>query len=263
MMINDFSFPRLEFNKKNIIYSIAAGVLYLFFLVINLPAKIVLSSVNLPTNLVLSSVSGSIWSGGSKNVKYSGIELGSMKWQVHPLNILLGEVSANISIINNKQYVNTEVILSSSGKIELEETRFLINLSTLQPLTYGMPFSYLGKASGYFPVSFFKKNEYVGINGKLSLSSIELISPQHQTFGDFIIDFRAEKEGATSGQIKDNGGSLDLLGQLTLNKDGQFNVSAKLAAREAGSSLEQMLSFLGKKDASGRVSLSSNLKLWR
>ena len=263
MMINKFSFPSLEINKKNIQYSIAAVVLYLFFLVINLPAKVVLSSISLPNNLVLSSISGSIWSGRAKNTKYSGIELGTIKWQLHPQNILLGEVSADISIINDKQYVNTEVVLSSSGKIELAETRFLINLSTLQPLIYGMPFSYSGKASGYFPVSFFKKNEYVGINGKLSLSNIELISPQHQTFGDFIIDFRAEKEGATSGKVKDSGGKLNLSGQLTLKKDGQFNASAKLAAREAGSSLEQMLSFLGKKDASGRVSLNSNFKLWR
>ena len=126
-----------------------------------------------------------------------------------------------------------------------------------------MPFSYAGKASGYFPVSFFHKNNFVGLNGKLSLTSMEMISPQHQSFGDFIVDFRAEKEGATSGKIKDGGGELNLTGQLMLKKNGQFNFSAKLAARETGSSLEKTLSFLGRKDASGRVQVNNNFKLWQ
>ena len=235
----------------------------MFFLITNIPATVILSSVTLPDNVKLSSISGSIWSGKARQFKISGIDMGSINWELNPLNLIIGELSADVSIVNNKQYINTEVSLSSSGKIELEETRFLIDLSSLQPLIYGMPFSYTGKASGYFPVSFFHKNSYVGLNGKLSLTSMEMISPQRQSFGDFIVDFRAEKEGATSGKIKDSGGELNLTGQLMLKKNGQFNFSAKLAARESGSSLEKTLSFLGRKDASGRVKVHSDFKLWQ
>lgn len=261
MKIN-YSLPAFDFNKKNIKVILIVIFLYLFFLIINLPANVVLSVINLPENITVTSISGTVWSGKARQVKVSGIDLGSVNWELHPLNLIIGELSADVSIINNKQYIKTQLNFSSSGKIELEETRFLIDLSSLQPLTYGMPFSYTGKASGYFPVSFFHKNNHVGITGKLSLSNMEIISPQHQSFGDFVIDFRPEKEGATSGQIKDSGGLLNITGQLTLNKNGQFSLSAKLAAREAGSSLEQMLSFLGKKDASGRVQLNSSFKLW-
>lgn len=263
MMKINYSLPGFSFNRKNIQYILIIIALYLFFLVIRLPATVILSSVTLPNNIKLSSVSGTIWSGEIKQLKVSGIDLGSIKWELHPLNLILGELSADVSVVKNKQYINTEVTLSYSGKIELEETRFLIDLSSLQPLTYGMPFSYAGKASGYFPISFFHKNNYVGLNGKLSLTNMQMISPQRQSFGDFIIDFRAEKEGATSGKIKDSGGALDISGQLMLKKHGQFNFSAKLAAREAGSSLEKALSFLGRKDESGRIQLNSNFKLWR
>ena len=234
----------------------------MFFLITNLPASVVISSVSLPKNISLSSVSGTIWSGKAGNLTLSGINLGSVKWNLHPLNLILAELSADISILNNTQYINTELKLSYSGKVELQETRFSIDLTSLQPLTYGMPFSYSGKISGYFPVSYFYKNNYVGLNGKLSLSTIEMISPQQQYFGDFTVDFRAEKEGATSGKIKDSVGVINLNGQLMLKKDGEFNLSAKLAAREKGSSLEKMLDFLGKKDASGRVNFNSNFKLW-
>lgn len=254
-----FSFSYAKKHTKTILIVIA---LYLFFLVTTLPASVVLSAINFPKNITLSSISGTIWSGNVRQLHVSGVALGSVNWELHPLNLIIGELSADVSIINNQQYINTQFNLSSSGRIELEDTRFLIDLSSLQPLTYGMPFSYAGKVSGYFPVSFFKNNDYVGINGKLSLNDIRMISPQRQSFGDLIIDFRAEKEGATSGKIKDSGGLLNATGQLTLNKDGQFNLSMKLAAREAGSSLEKMLSFLGKKDASGRFALNSNFKIW-
>lgn len=261
MKIN-YSLPKLSFNKKNIQYILIVIALYLFFLMINLPASVVFSFITLPNNVKLSSISGTLWSGKASRLNVSGIDLGSLKWELHPLNLIIGELSADVSVVNNKQYINTEVSLSFSGKIELEETRFSIDLTSLQPLIYGMPFSYAGKASGYFPISFFHKNEYIGLNGKLSLTSMEMLSPQRQPFGDFVIDFRAEKEGATSGKIKDSGGVLNMSGQLMLKKNGQFDFSAKLAARETGSSLEKVLSFLGKKDATGRVQIKSTIKLW-
>ena len=237
-------------------------IVYLFFLIINLPANIALSLIHLPRNISLSSVSGTFWSGYIKSVRYSGVEIGSASWELHPLYLIVGELSADVSVVNNEHYINSQLNISPSGRIQLEETRFLFDLSLLQPLTYGMPFSYAGKVSGYFPVSFINKNDYVGINGKLSIDNIEMISPQRQPFDGIMIDFRAEKEGATSGKIKDNDGQLDIDGQLTINKHGQLNISAKLATREAGSSLENVISFLGRKDSRGRVQLTGKFNLW-
>lgn len=258
----NFSLPDFISNNKNIKATLIVVGLYLFFLVINLPANIVLSLFTLPDNIKFTSVTGTVWSGKVKKLNYAGIDLGSADWELHPLHLILGELNADISFVNRKQYIQSAVSLSPSGKIELEETRFLIDLSSLQPLTYGMPFSYAGEASGYFPSSYFHKNNYVGINGKLSLNNIQMISPQQQSFGNFSIDFRAEKEGATSGTIKDNSDVLELSGRILLNKKGNLNFSAKLAANQAGSSLERVISFLGPKDTSGRIQLNSNLSLW-
>lgn len=250
------------FERINIKTALAFAALYLTFLIANLPASIVLSNITLPNNVVLTAVSGTIWSGRAQRINVTSIDIGTVDWKLSPFSLIFGELSADISIVNDKQYLTTEINLSASGKIKLEETRFSIDLSSLAPLTYGMPFSYSGKASGYFPISFFQKNNFIGLNGKLSLSGIKIISPQEQHFGDFVIDFRAEKEGATSGKIKDNGGELSLTGQLSLNKNGQLNSSIKVAARNEGSALENMLSYLGKKDTSGYIQLNNNIKLW-
>ncbi len=222
-----------------------------------------MSWVKLPSNVTLLSLSGTIWSGKARQVRVSGIELGSMSWDVHPFNFLMGELSIDVWIKNNNQYIQSKIIMASSGKVTLEDTKFKIKLALLAPLTYGMPVSYNGTASGYFPISFFLKNNYVGINGKLSLSGIELISPQRQYFGDFTVDFRTEKAGASSGKIKDVAGELLVNGAITINKNGLLNLSAKIAARETGSSIDQMLPFFGKKDEGGRIQLNNNFQLWR
>ena len=57
---------------------------------------------------------------------------------------------------------------------------------------------------------------------------MEIISPQRQSFGDFVVDFRAEKEGATSGRIKDSGGQLSVDGKLNLSKNGQFKITLSI-----------------------------------
>lgn len=258
------NFPAINFSffKRNIKTISAVVGLYLFFLIINFPASVILSNIILPANITIASVAGTVWSGSIERLKVSSLDVGSVRWELNPLSLVIGELSADVFIVNNKQYINSEVNISPSGKVKLEETSFSIDLSSLAPLTYGMPFSYSGKASGYFPVSFFHKNNYVGINGKLSLAKIKMISPQQQSFGDFVIDFRAENQGATSGKITDSGGELKVDGQLNLTKKGMASISAKLAAREVGGTLENVLSFLGQKDASGRVQLNSSVKLW-
>ena len=261
-MKNTLSLPQISINKINIKYVFLVFSLYISFLIIDLPASILVSNITLPKNVKVTSVSGTVWSGKIRKLDYSGINLGSLNWELNPLYLLIGEISADVVIIKDEQHFKSEVTFSSSGKIELEETRIEFNLSTLQPLTYGMPFSYSGHVSGYFPVSYIYKNNYVGVNGKLSLLNIEMISPQQQSFGDFSIDFRAEKDGATSGEIKDSGGELNIDGQLSLSKNGQLNIVTKLAANDKNSSLEKVISFLGRKDSSGRVLLNSKLMLW-
>ena len=263
MMNIKYLAKKISLDKTKIKYVLIFFVAYVFFLITTLPASVAFTIISLPQNIKLTSLSGTVWSGKAKQIKISGIDLGAVKWELHPFHFLLGELSADVQVKNKNQYIKSEINISSSGKISLEETRFQIELSSLAPLTYGMPVSYSGAVSGYLPVSFFDKNNYVGLNGKVSLSSIELISPQPQYFGNFTVTLRAEKEGATSGIIKNVGGELLVDGELKLTKAGKFNLSAKLSARTKNSSLDQMLSFFGHKNKSGHVQLNNTIQLWK
>ena len=251
-------FLALRNNQK---YIVSAILLYLFFLIYSLPASFALLFIQLPKNIVLSSVSGTVWSGQARQVKYSSVNFGLLKWQIQPLHMLTGKLAANISLRNGKQFIRSEISIGLSGAIELEETRFLIDIESLQPLTYGMPFSYAGQLAGDFPVSFIHKNHYLQFTGQLELNDLKLTSPQAQSFGDINIDFSAQKDGSSSAQIKDAGGPLSISGKLSLNKNARLTLAAKLSARETGGSLDQLISILGKKDQSGRVQLNTQFQL--
>lgn len=256
------SLKNISHNKK-VRYGFFIFACYLFFLIYSLPASVVLRFIHLPKNITLSSVSGTIWSGKVRQVKYSspGFEIGTLAWELHPLNLILGEISADITVSNGEQFISSGVSVAMSGALKLEDTRFSINIATLQPLTYGMPFSYAGEVSGNFPVSYIHKNQQFSLTGQLDLNDVRLISPQQQSFGDINIEFRAEKEGGSSAIIKDLGGPLRLTGQLLLNKNAGVSISTQLSAREADSSLEQMISILGKKDETGRVHFNQHFQL--
>ncbi|MDH5395481.1 MAG: type II secretion system protein N, partial [Gammaproteobacteria bacterium] len=117
-----------------------------------------MSQISMPTNVVLSSVSGTLWKGNVANVKYLNIDLGELSWKLHPLSLLAGNLSADVFLGSGEEYLKSEVEMTISGKIKLEETRFSMKLSSLQPLSYGMPMAYAGKIEGYLPVSYIQKN---------------------------------------------------------------------------------------------------------
>jgi general secretion pathway protein N len=257
--------PGFSFYKKYRHYIFSIVGLYLSFLLATLPANLIVSVINLPNSITYSSVSGSVWSGQLKQFGVAGLNLGSVKWRLHPFNLLLGEIFADVSIANDNQYLKTNMTLSVAGEIELDNTRFFIDSAMLQPLIYGMPFSFSGSASGNFSYISFFKNNHVAINGQLSLNELIFISPQQQNLGDFVIDFTADKNGGTYAAVKDtteHESPLNLSGEMKLAKNGELNLSAKLSVMDKDSSLDNMIAFLGKKDSQGWVQIDNHFMLW-
>lgn len=250
------------FENKKSRFILLILFLYIFFILKNIPAGFVLSQISMPANVVLSSVSGTLWKGTVAKVRYLNIDLGELNWNLHPLNLLTGNLSADVFLGTGEEYVKSEVEMTISGKIKLEETRFSMKLSSLQPLTYGMPVAYSGKIEGYLPVSYIRKNNYMSINGNVSFSNLMLLSPQEQLLGDFSLGMRAENDGATSCLIRDVAGPFELNGKCSLTKKGKFSLLSTIAVREANSDLDSMLRFLGNQDSTGRVAFNYSLNLW-
>ena len=249
--------------NRNTLYWIAGSiVVYLFFLLLYLPASVALSMLSLPPGIHLSGISGTAWSGQASYVSIRGVQAGSLKWKLSPWSFLLANPTAKISILKDKQFILTTASVSFAGKTSLQDTRFNIQLSTLQPLIYGMPFAYDGQVAGFFSDIYFSRDQYIGINGKLSLSGLKLTSPQQQYLGNYIATFRQEQAGASSIEVSTTEAELKIDAKIVLEKNGLARISAELAAASPGNAIDKMISMLGKKDSQGRVMLRQQFKLW-
>ncbi len=260
-MNNKLALP-VRLNRTAFYWITASILIYLFFLSLYLPASVVISKLSLPPGVSLSGIRGTVWSGKADKLSVRGVQAGSVKWELSPWSLLLIKPTATVSILNGRQFILSRVSFSFSGKMELHDTRFNIRLSTLQPLIYGMPLAYGGQAAGFFPDIYFYRDQYIGINGKLSLSGLKLTSPQQQYLGNYIATFQQEKAGATSIRITSTQAELDVDAQVMLEKNGLAKITTQLAAAKTANNIDKMIAMLGKKDSQGRVMLRQQFKLW-
>lgn len=75
------------------------GLLFVFiaFLIAKLPAQQVLGRVDLGPNISLQQVSGTLWNGRVGRASIKGIPIDNFKWQLSPLALLVGNISAQIN----------------------------------------------------------------------------------------------------------------------------------------------------------------------
>ncbi len=236
--------------------------LYLFFLLARFPAAVALNMVELPDTIRIGSVTGTIWSGQANRVVLRGISLEQIKWRLSPWALLVANLSLDVEARQQKQFAMTQLQLGLSGNIALYQTRFSFDLAMLQPLFYGLPLAYEGKASGYFPELQWKKQHHVVVNGKLSLTGIGLLAPRQQQLGDYVVRFQAEKNAASSFVIQDAEAQLGLDGRGVISKDGMLDLAVELDTRGVTEDIRQTLAMLGRKTAQDGIYIKQQLRLW-
>lgn len=70
---------------------------YLIFMLANLPASMVVGHLTLPAGVKLSAANGSLWNGSMDAVQYKTDYYSQVKWQLSPLSLLFGNISADVT----------------------------------------------------------------------------------------------------------------------------------------------------------------------
>lgn len=87
-------------NKLSKFVGIGIGF-FILFLVITLPAHLVLKQISPPKNVRLSAPTGSIWSGQMPYVVVDGILLKKVKWTFSPLHLFTAKAAVNFKFGNS------------------------------------------------------------------------------------------------------------------------------------------------------------------
>ena len=97
---------------------------YLVFLLASFPATHVIGRLTLPQQIQISDVSGTIWNGQANSVRYDGLPINDVKWQLSFLPLLWGQLDLDLRAGNVRDTasisVNGPVSLSIADPNKLE-----------------------------------------------------------------------------------------------------------------------------------------------
>ena len=240
-------------------YIVLGVVFYVIFLFTQMPANKVfyfvediLDDQNVP--LEIYGLSGSVWNGEAKRISYNGQHFNQVGWELHPLAILTGNISASLRYKNDGADASGVFSYGFGGAISAEN--LLVNIGATEALKMAkIPAVKLG---GEFklnlPYAEFADNRLVSVGGRLLWADAKSMFPQKLDLGSLVVDLTTDDAGVISARLSDGGGPLELGGGLTLSPDGKYNFNGQFSSRDGRNSvLGRALGFMARYDASGKA----------
>lgn len=257
---------RLRLNKTQLLMLALFAVSYVFFMLQQLPAKTVVQW--LPKDMLqrskvqLTGVTGSIWNGHAVKLRLNGFGLSNLSWQLHTWPLLLGDVSLAIKFRQTDAFGKAEVKTDFGGKeLVLSSVQGGFPATQLMPLFYGFPIALAGQLTTDIQEATIRKGQQLSLQGELLWREASLTAPQHILFGDLQVKMQAQDTG-TVLSVQDQGGPLQLQGQVTVQGNGAYETNIRVSARSTASkALAQSISILGVRDAQGNVQIKQKGKL--
>ncbi len=201
---------------------------------------------------------GTIWRGQVRRAWIAGVDLGRLRWQLHPSALWRGRLAADVEADLPGGFARGTVAVPLAGGVLLSGVVLSAPVAALS--TAGGPYTAASQVSAELQQLEWRKTGPTALVGTLRLSGVTLAvpdgSPGAASTGQFIVRFdapRAAEDGSLAGTLADEGGPLEVSGTITLGAPATWAVSGLIRAR-AGTpaSLASMLSTLGPRDAEGR-----------
>jgi general secretion pathway protein N len=208
-------------NNKLII---TTAILFIFFIIATIPAKLAYSLTPSVKGLEVSLIEGSIWSGSAANVQYNGVDFGSTHWELSPLSLFLLTISGDIHSSNDDSQIDANFSISS-GDLESDSIKASFPASWV-PLLTGANYHSEGKV--LLRVIDFKKSSDAPIVlvGSVAWQQAAIKTPfgSKANLGNLQIDISSENKNVLL-DLRDNQGPLGIEAKI------KFTPPNKIVAR--------------------------------
>ncbi|MBM7071116.1 type II secretion system protein N [Shewanella sp. 202IG2-18] len=237
--------------SKKIIIGIA---IYFVFLVVLIPAKVVMTFIPLPSNVKVANIDGSLWQGRASSIQVMGKAFDQVHWNLNPWALLIGKVSADITVGSKATSFNTKGHISYSfSGAQIENLNLGTNADFIlagQRLPFGT------KASGDITLHI---NEFVqgapmceALAGKVLLHHVN-VNNQFGVFplGDLAFGLSCE-QGEAVLTAKESDNQLGVSGTVSIGENNRYKVAAKLKpTKNLPEMIRNNLQYLGQPDSQG------------
>ncbi len=249
--------------RHKTLYAGAGIASFLLFVIVSIPASIV--SGRLAENMHISGVEGTVWNGHVQSLNIQDWQLRNVHWDLNPAALILGRLSATIGFNIAGGEITTTASLGLSGALSLR------NLDASGPLAAIVTKLGLPVTGGHYRLRLTAldvRNDWpTRLIGSAQVSGIPLILPRgtDTAKGNYSLLFDTDtvpEDGQLSGQLSDEGGPIEVAGNIILMPPANYEIQAKLKARpNAPVEIAQALNFAGPAEADGRrpFSMSGSL----
>ncbi|WP_100658551.1 type II secretion system protein N [Alteromonas flava] len=124
--------------KSKFAIALIGAVIFIFFLLVHLPAQQVLGRVELPRNIAVTGVSGTLWDGSARRVTVNGLSINNVKWELSALPLLWGQAWLNVEAGSQRQATEVsltgDIVTSITKPLVFSSDEFVLYLPTDQVL---------------------------------------------------------------------------------------------------------------------------------
>ncbi|MFG0604257.1 type II secretion system protein N [Vibrio mimicus] len=82
--------------KRAVGYGLLFSTVLMTSVIVHLPAQVVLKPLPLPEGLELNGIEGTLWQGKSAQVRWQGMSLGDLNWDLHLSALLMAQLEADV-----------------------------------------------------------------------------------------------------------------------------------------------------------------------
>lgn len=216
---------------------------YILFLVVTAPAaKLIPYFQSQLQGVQLAGISGTLWSGQALQLNVPPVQLTQVSWQFRPLALLLGAVEFKLD-----GQLSGRALSASAGR-GLLSGPYLADVTGSVPAAELMAWAGLGMVELDGQMDFvldeveFSGSNMPAVAGQLVWKPAMVLTPLELNLGLAELTTTIESGGITTGQLVANGGALTLQGAVTLQPDGQYQLTGDV--KKAGAVPQAVDNFL-------------------
>jgi hypothetical protein len=211
----------------------------------------------LPADVRCTAPEGSIWNGGCAQLDVRNLALGAAQWEFDAVPLLRGALAGTARLQRADGQLGGRFELHRNGRIDAWDLRGDLPLDPqLMPF---FPANWRGRVQLDVARLAAQGRKLELLKGVVSARDILATGPRPDAFGSYELRVQEPPDatGKLHGKLRDLDGPFSLDANLTLDRDGIWDVQGQVAARPgANLVVARQLEILGTPDAAGRRNFS-------
>jgi general secretion pathway protein N len=233
--------------KRGISIGIAAVAAFLLFLIVRFPAQ--WAAGVLPAGVSCSALGGTLWSGECAGLLVNGAAIGNVGWTFHPLRLLAGRLSVDLSLSRPLGTARGRIERSITGTLTADNVH--ADLPIDRSLLGALPPGVRGTVQADLASLRLRGQRIEAIRGQIDVRG--LTDEKGSPMGDYRLSFPGGPGEEPVGRLSDLGGPLSVQGTVRLTREPGYVVDGLVAGRASATpDMMKQLSYLGTPDAEGR-----------